>query len=56
MCSRVENRVRVELNDSITIQSQIGRTGLDFERHPYVSAVIEKMREFVPIKGIFFNC
>ncbi|AKB80109.1 Mevalonate kinase [Methanosarcina horonobensis HB-1 = JCM 15518] len=51
----LRTRVRVELNDSITIQSQIGRTGLDFERHPYVSAVIEKMREFVPIKGIFLT-
>lgn len=51
----LRTRVQVELNDSIIIQSQIGRTCLDFEKHPYVSAVIEKMREFAPIKGIFLN-
>ncbi len=51
----LRTRVQVELNDSIIIQSQIGRTGLDFEKHPYVSAVIEKMREFTPIKGVFLN-
>jgi mevalonate kinase len=49
----LRTRVRAELSDSIIIQSQIGRTGLDFEKHPYVSAVIEKMREFVPIDGVF---
>ena len=51
----LRTRVRVELNNSIVIQSQIGRTGIDFEKHPYVSAVIEKMREFVPIKGTFLT-
>ncbi|MDI9395840.1 MAG: mevalonate kinase [Euryarchaeota archaeon] len=51
----LRTRVRAELNDSIVIQSQIGRTGLDFEKHPYVSSAIEKMRNFAPIKGIFLN-
>ncbi|AKB19167.1 MULTISPECIES: mevalonate kinase [unclassified Methanosarcina] len=51
----LRTRVRVELNSSIVIQSQLGKTGLDFEKHPYVSAVIEKMKEFVPIKGVFLT-
>ncbi|AKB26336.1 Mevalonate kinase [Methanosarcina sp. MTP4] len=48
----LRTRVRVEVTDSVIIQSQISRTGLDFEKHPYVSAVIEKMREFVPFEGV----
>lgn len=51
----LRTRVRAELSDSIIIQSQIGRTGLDFEKHPYVSAVIEKMKEFASIKGVFLT-
>lgn len=51
----LRTRVRAELNDSIIIQSQIGRTGIDFEKHPYISSVIEKMREIVPIKGVFLE-
>jgi mevalonate kinase len=51
----LRTRVRVELNDSIIIQSQIGRTGIDFEKHPYVSSVIEKMRETTSIKGVFLE-
>jgi mevalonate kinase len=53
----IESRtwVRAELNDSIIIQSQIGRTGIDFEKHPYISSVIEKMREIAPIKGVFLE-
>lgn len=38
-------RVRAELNNSIIIQSEIGRTGIDFEKHPYISAAIEKLRK-----------
>jgi len=49
----LRTRVRAEENDSILIQSQIGRTGIDFEKHPYISTVIERMSELVPIKGIF---
>ena len=51
----LRTRVRAELNDSIIIQSQIGRTGIDFEKHPYISSVIEKMREIAPIKGVFLE-
>ena len=51
----LRTRVRAELNDSIVIQSQIGRTGIDFEKHPYISSVIEKMREIAPIKGVFLE-
>jgi mevalonate kinase len=48
----LRTRVRAEFNDSIIIQSQIGRTGIDFEKHPYISSVIEKMREIAPIEGV----
>jgi len=51
----LRTRVKVELNDSIIIQSQIGRTGIDFEKHPYITLVIEKMKENAPIKGIFLE-
>jgi mevalonate kinase len=53
--------VRAEINDSIIIQSQIGRTGIDFEKHPYISSVIEKMkgvaakRKIAPIEGVFLE-
>ena len=48
----LRTRVRAEVADSVIIQSQISRTGIDFEKHPYVSAVVEKMREFVPFEGV----
>lgn len=48
-------RVRAELNNSIIIQSEIGRTGIDFEKHPYISAAIEKIREIRPIDGVFLE-
>ena len=51
----LRTRVRAEFNDSIIIQSQIGRTGIDFEKHPYISAVIEKMREIALIEGVFLE-
>lgn len=51
----LRTRIRAELNDSIVIQSQIGRTGIDFDKHPYISTVIEKMREITPIKGVFLE-
>ena len=51
----LRTRVRVELNDSIIIQSKIGRTGIDFEKHPYITSVIEKIRENTPIKGVFLE-
>jgi mevalonate kinase len=51
----LRTRVRAEFNDSIIIQSQIGRTGIDFEKHPYISSVIERMREITPIEGVFLE-
>ncbi|MFY9200389.1 MAG: mevalonate kinase, partial [Methanosarcina flavescens] len=48
-------RVRAELNNSIIIQSEIGRTGIDFEKHPYISAAIEKIKEILPIAGVFLE-
>lgn len=57
----LRTRVRAELNDSIIIQSQIGRTGIDFEKHPYISSVIEIMKGMAqikgtePIKGVFLE-
>jgi mevalonate kinase len=48
----LRTRVRAEINDSIIIQSQIGRTGIDFEKHPYISSVIEKMKGMVAMRGI----
>ena len=51
----LRTRVRAEINDSIVIQSQIGRTGIDFEKHPYISSVIEKMGEIAPIRGVFLE-
>ena len=54
ICCAVDlrTRVQVELDDSIRIVSVLGKTGIDFETHPYVSAVIERMREFASIKGV----
>ncbi|MGB9940919.1 mevalonate kinase [Methanosarcina sp.] len=51
----LRTRVRAEISDSVVIQSQIGRTGIDFEKHPYISSVIEKIREIVPIKGVMLD-
>lgn len=51
----LRTRVRAEVSDSVVIQSQIGRTGLDFEKHPYISSVIEKIRKIVPINGVFLE-
>lgn len=51
----LRTRVRAEISDSVAIQSQIGRTGIDFEKHPYISSVVEKIREFVPVKGVFLD-
>jgi mevalonate kinase len=51
----LRTRVRAELSDSIVIQSQIGRTGIDFKKHPYISSVIEKMNGITPIEGVFLE-
>lgn len=51
----LRTRVRAELSDDIIIQSEIGQTGIDFEKHPYISAAITKMRELVPIYGVYLK-
>lgn len=51
----LRTRVRAEISDSVIIQSQIGRTGIDFEKHPYISSIVEKIREIVPVKGVFLE-
>lgn len=51
----LRTRVRAELSDSIIIQSQIGRTGINFKKHPYISSVIEKMNRITPIVGVFLE-
>lgn len=39
----LRTRVLVEKTDAISISSDLGTTGLDFEVHPYVCAAIQKM-------------
>ena len=39
----IRTRVTAKESDVITISSDLGTTGLDFEVHPYVSSAIEKM-------------
>jgi len=39
----LRTRVKVKRSAKISISSDIGTTGLDFEMHPYVSAAIQKM-------------
>lgn len=51
----LRTRVRAEHSDSIIIKSQIGSTGIDFEKHPYISSVIEKMRKIKRIEGVFLE-
>lgn len=51
----LRTRVRAEISDSVVIQSQIGKTGIDFEKHPYISSVIENMRKISSIKGVFLE-
>lgn len=39
----LRTRVSARKSDAITISSDLGTTGLDFEVHPYVSSAIEKL-------------
>ncbi|MCX9010059.1 MAG: mevalonate kinase [Candidatus Methanoperedens sp.] len=39
----LRTRVSARKSDAITISSDLGSTGLDFEVHPYVSSAIEKL-------------
>ena len=54
ICCAIELRtkVHVQKDNGIIIESALGTTGLDFEIHPYVSHVIEKMRQCADIEGI----
>ena len=54
ICCAVDlrTRVQVEPGGSVRIESVLGKTGIDLEIHPYVSVVIERMREFASIKGV----
>jgi mevalonate kinase len=51
----LRTRVMAEISDSVVIQSQIGRTEIDYEKHPYISSVVEKIKEIVPVKGVFLD-
>ncbi|WP_292485567.1 mevalonate kinase [Methanohalobium sp.] len=57
ICCAIELRtyVQAEFCDRIEINSVLGRSGLNFEKHPYVSAVIERMKKFVPVDGVKIN-
>ncbi|MGP8321355.1 MAG: mevalonate kinase [Methanosarcinaceae archaeon] len=54
ICCAVDlrTRVQVELGESVRIESVLGKTGIDIGIHPYVSTVIERMKEFASIKGV----
>ncbi|HJH32801.1 MAG TPA: mevalonate kinase [Methanosarcinaceae archaeon] len=54
ICCAVDLRTRVhgQPGESVKIESVLGKTGIDPGIHPYVSAVIECMREFTSIKGV----
>jgi mevalonate kinase len=39
----IRTSVKVKISSGISISSDLGTTGLDFEMHPYVSAAIKKM-------------
>lgn len=54
ICCAVDlrTRVQVDISDTVRISSVLGDTGLDNDKYPYVSAVIEKMSEIVDIKGV----
>ncbi|TGC11447.1 mevalonate kinase [Methanolobus halotolerans] len=54
ICCAIDLRTRVQAtkHDSIVIESVLGTTALDFEIHPYVSSVIEKMKGHANIEGV----
>lgn len=54
ICCAVDLRTRVkaEISDNIRISSVLGDTGIDYDKYPYVSTVIEKMSEIADIKGV----
>lgn len=54
VCCAVDIRTHVSVDpaDSVTINSSLGTTGIDFETHPYVSAVVERFREISSLEGV----
>ncbi len=56
LCCAIDIRTYVTVeasdNDMIVIDSVLGRTSLDHEIHPYVSAVVEKISCVVPVSGL----
>lgn len=54
ICCAIDLRTRVqaEKHDSVIIESSLGTTGLDFEVHPYVSKVIERMKDHGCNEGV----
>ncbi|MGB3907966.1 MAG: mevalonate kinase [Methanomethylovorans sp.] len=54
ICCAVDLRTRVQAssNDTILISSDQGDTGLDHDRYPYISSVIEEMSKMTDIKGV----
>lgn len=47
--------VKAEKHDNIVIESQLGKTGLDFNLHPYVSYAIKRFSEIKPLKGVYIK-
>jgi mevalonate kinase len=54
ICCAVDIRTRVTVSpaDTITISSSLGTTAIDFEVHPYISAVIERFQEISSFDGV----
>jgi mevalonate kinase len=48
----IRTRVTVDARPDILIESSLGTTGLDYSVHPYVSAVLEAVRDVSPFAGI----
>jgi mevalonate kinase len=48
----IRTRVNIEYSENIVINSSLGTTGIDYEIHPYVSAVVEKIRKKSPYRGV----
>jgi len=46
---------KAEKHDNIVIESQLGKTGLDFNLHPYVSYAIKRFSEIKPLKGVYIK-
>ncbi len=45
-------KVKVERADTVLITSEYGKTGLDFNVHPYVSYAIKRFSEIADVRGV----